>query len=315
MTQKTLLVLHSLLKAEMETLEKHFNLIRLYKEPDPEAAIRENKNNIVGIVSNHTTPVRESLIEALPNLEIISNFAVGIDNIDTACASTRNIKVTNTPDVLSDETADTGMALLLAVSKRVVEADMFTRVGRWGQGVGFPLGTSLKNKTIGIVGLGRIGKSVARKAAAFDMNVLYTGRNEKPDQPYEYVSSLEDMTLRADILMLTCPGTPDTKDLINISILEKLGPNGFIINIARGSVIKEDDLLIALSNKTIAGAGLDVYADEPHVPEALLKMDNVVLLPHIGSATFETRSQMGQLVVGNLLAHFNGEPLLSEYKN
>ena len=314
MTQKTLLVLHSLLKAEMETLEKHFTLIRLYKEPDPEAAIRENKNNIVGIVSNHTTPVREALIEALPNLEIISNFAVGIDNIDTKCAASHNIRVTNTPDVLSDETADTGMALLLAVSKRLVEADMFTRVGRWGQGTGFPLGTSLKNKTIGIVGLGRIGKSVARKATAFDMNVLYTGRSKKTDQPYEYVDSLEEMTTRADILMLTCPDTPETKGIININILEKLGAKGFIINIARGSVIKEDDLLIALRNKTIAGAGLDVYANEPNVPEALLKMDNVVLLPHIGSATFETRSQMGQLVVGNLLAHFNGEPLLSEHK-
>ncbi len=312
--KKTLLVLHSLLSAEMEQLESHFSLIRLYKEPDPEAAIRENKDNIVGIISNHTTPVKKPLIEVLPNLEIISNFAVGVDNIDLKLAADRGIAVTYTPDVLSDETADTGMALLLAVAKRVVEGDMFVRVGRWRQGGRFPLGSSLKNKTIGIVGLGRIGKSVARKAAAFDMTVLYQGRNEQPDQPYEYVADLMEIATRSDYLMLTCPGGAATQNIINLDILQALGSKGFLINIARGSVVNEEDLLIALSNKNIAGAGLDVYSSEPDVPEALMKMDNVVLLPHIGSATFETRTMMGQLVVKNILAYFNAEPLLSEYK-
>jgi len=312
--KKTLLILHSLLTAEMEQLEQHFNLIRLYKEPDPEAAIRENKDNIVGIVSSYTTPVKKSLIEVLPNLEIISNFAVGVDNIDLNFAVRRNIVVTNTPDVLSDETADTGMALMLILSKRAVEADMFVRVGQWRQGRTFPLGATLKGKTLGIVGLGRIGKSVARKAKAFDMRVLYQGRNEQPEQPYEYVSELKDLAQRSDYLMLTCPGGEATKEIVNLDILQALGSKGFLINIARGSVVKEEDLLIALSNKNIAGAGLDVYLNEPNVPEAFMKMDNVVLLPHIGSATFETRTMMGQLVVGNILAHFNAKPLLSQYK-
>lgn len=314
MKKKTILVLHSLLSEEMEQLDQHFNIIRLGKEPNPEAAIRENKDNIVGIVSNHTTPVKQPLIEALPNLEIIANFAVGIDNIDTELAKNRNIIVTNTPNVLSDETADTAMALLLATARRVVEADMFVRVGRWQQGHAFPLGTSIKHKTAGIVGLGRIGKSIARKARAFDMNVLYTGRTEQSDQPYEYVDNLFDLAEQSDVLILACPGGEETHNIINLEILQTLGSAGILINVARGSVVNEEDLLIALRNKNIAGAGLDVYAKEPHVPEEMLKMDNVVLLPHIGSATTETRGKMGQLVVGNLIAHFNGEPLLSEYK-
>jgi len=314
MMKKTLLVLQGLLQAEMEQLEGYFELIRLNREPDPEAAIRENRDNIVGIVSSHTTPVQKSLIEALPNLEIISNFAVGVDNIDLDSAKARGIVVTNTPDVLSDETADTGVALMLAVARRIVEADMFVRVGRWGQGGSFPLGTSLAEKTLGIVGLGRIGLSVARKASAFDMDVIYTARSEKAEHPYEFVADLRDLAERSDFLMLCCPGGEETQGMIDLDILQALGSHGFLINIARGSVVDEEDLLVALSNKYIAGAGLDVYAEEPEVPDALKKMDNVVLLPHIGSATFETRTKMGKLVVGNLLAHFNAEPLLTEYK-
>jgi hydroxypyruvate reductase len=310
---KTLLVLSSLLLNEMEILGQHFKVIRLNKEGDPERAIRENCDDIVGIVSSHTTPVHRSLIDVLPNLEIIANFAVGVDNVDLDCAKERGVKVTNTPDVLSDETAVTGLSLMLAVTRRVVEADMFVRVGKWPT-TRFPLGTSLSKKTIGIVGLGRIGQSVAKKAEAFDMDVIYYGRGKKDDQPYEFVPDLKRLAERSDVLMLCCYGGPETKNIITYDILESLGKKGFLINISRGSVVNEDDLLQALANKKIAGAGLDVYANEPHVPEGLLKMDNVVLLPHVGSATFETRTKMGQLVAGNILAHFNGDKLLSEYE-
>lgn len=295
---------------QMETLEQHFDVIRLWRERDPDALLRARKNDIVAIASVYFMPVSRTLIEALPNLEIIAQFAVGYDNIDIAAAKERGIRVTNTPDVLTDDTADTALALLLAVSRRVCEGDMYVRVGKWLNGA-MPLGRSLKGKTAGIVGMGRIGQAIAARCAAFGMKIVYQGPRKKDDMPYTYEPDLKKLAEVSDYLILACPGGDDTRHMVHEPILEALGPDGFLINISRGSVVHEEDLVKALLGKKIAGAGLDVYAREPHVPEELVKMDNVVLLPHVGSATVETRAVMGELVIENLLAHFAGNPLLT----
>lgn len=304
---RTILAIGSLLPAEMDALDKHFDVIRLFKEVDPEGTLQARRMDIVGLVSTYVTPVRANLIEALPNLEIISQFGVGTDNIDLPLAKSRGIAVTNTPDVLTNDTADTALALLLAVTRRVCEGDMYVRVGKWLNGP-MPLGTSMFGKRVGIVGLGKIGLAIARRCEAFGMTVSYNGRTKK-DVPYEYFSDINAMAQNSDILILACSGGEGTKNLVDNSVLKSLGPRGILINVARGSVVDEAALLDALASQTIAGAGLDVFASEPHVPKALVSMDNVVLLPHVGSATIETRTIMGKLVIENLLAHFDGKPL------
>ena len=311
--KRTVLALQPLLTHEMDALEQEFNVLRLWESQKPESVIRDHSHEIVGILSTYNgSGVSKRLMEALPNLEIIAQFGVGYDNIDLVAAQERDIVVTNTPDVLTDDTADVALFLMLNVARRAVEADMFVRVGRWHSGA-MPLSTSISGKTVGIVGLGNIGQAIAQRAAAFNTKVIYHSRTKK-DVAYTYYESLKEMAVAADFLILACAGGDETKHLINYEILDALGAEGFLINIARGSVVKEDDLLIALRNKSIAGAGLDVYADEPNVPVEMIKMDNVVLSPHVGSATVETRSKMGQLVIDNLMAHFNGQPLLTPIK-
>ena len=311
MTQAALIMGNLILPEELAQLEGQFDLIRLWKEEDPEALLQERKEDITAIVGMHYVPISKTLIESLPNLKIISTFSVGTDHIDLEAAKAANVKVTNTPDVLCQETADTGMALLLAVARRVPEGDMYVRVGKWLNGP-MPLGVTLAGKTIGIVGLGGIGSKVAKRCDAFDMNVVYYGPREKKDYSYKYYDDVTAMAQDCDFLMLTCPGGPETENLIDANVLDALGPKGILINIARGTVVDEPALIQVLQNGTIAAAGLDVYRNEPHVPPEYISMDNVVLLPHIGSATVETRSVMGQLVVDNILAHFGGKPLITE---
>lgn len=311
--KRTVLALQPLLTHEMDILEQEFNVLRLWEDQEPERVIIQHSQEIFAILSTYNgSGVSKRLMAALPNLEIIAQFGVGYDNIDLVAAGERDIVVTNTPDVLTDDTADVALFLMLNVARRVVEADMFVRVGRWHSGA-MPLSTSISGKTVGIVGLGNIGQAIAQRAAAFNMKVVYHSRTKK-DVAYTYYKDLKEMAEAADFLILACAGGDETKHLINYEILDALGANGYLINIARGSVVKEDDLLIALRNKSIAGAGLDVYADEPNVPEEMIKMDNVVLSPHVGSATVETRSKMGQLVIDNFLAHFDGQPLLTPIK-
>lgn len=311
--KKTVLALQPLLENEMKQLEGGYNVIRLWEANDPVAVIEKHANDVQAILSTYNSGgVSERLMSALPNLEVIAQFGVGFDNIDLKAASERGVAVTNTPDVLTDDTADVAMFLMLNVARRAVEADMFVRVGRWKSGA-MPLSTSISEKTVGVVGLGNIGKAIAQRAAAFNTNVVYHSRSKK-DVSYTYYEDLEKMAEDSDFLIIACAGGPETENLINYQILNKLGANGFLINIARGSVVNEEDLLIALRNQDIAGAGLDVFANEPDVPEELIKMDNVVLSPHVGSATVETRSKMGQLVIDNLNAHFDGQSLLSPVK-
>lgn len=311
--KRTVLALQPLLEGEMDQLEQSYNVLRLWEANDPIALIKKHVYDIQAILSTYNSSgVSERLISALPNLEVIVQFGVGFDNIDLAAAKTRGIAVTNTPDVLTDDTADVAMYLMLNVARRAVEADMFVRVGRWQSGA-MPLSTSISGKTVGIVGLGQIGRAIARRSAAFNTNIVYHSRSKK-DVDYTYYEDLEKMANDSDFLIVACAGGPETQNLITHKILEALGPNGFLINIARGSVVNEDDLMIALKNQTIAGAGLDVFANEPDVPEEMVKMDNVVLSPHVGSATIETRSKMGQLVIDNLNAYFEGQPLLTPVK-
>lgn len=293
---------------QMGALVAHFKCLRPTGR-DPEQVIKGHKNDIQAITA-YLTPVHRSLIEALPNLEIIACGAVGIDHIDLEVCRARNIAVTNTPDVLSADTADIAIFLLLAVARRAVEGDACIRAGLWLQGP-LALGTTLTGKTLGIVGLGRVGQEVASRAEAFGMEVAYYGPREKTGVKYRFYADLTALAQACDFLVLTCIGGPDTYHLIDYKVLQALGPQGILINIARGAVVKEEDLLIALRNRTIAGAGLDVFENEPYVPESIRRMDNVVLTPHIGSATLETRTKMGNLAVDNLLAHFEGRPLLT----
>ncbi|MBU6235484.1 MAG: 2-hydroxyacid dehydrogenase [Alphaproteobacteria bacterium] len=310
-TQRTVLALSPLLPPEMAKLETRFKTVRLYNESDPEKALQAVKNDVVGIISNPATPVRRGLIEALPNLEIVTQFGVGVDNIDFEATRERGIAVTNTPDVLTDDTADIAVSLLLSLSRRICEADMFVRVGKWGT-TPMPLGVTPKGKTVGIVGLGRIGKAIAKRLVAFDMRVVYHGRKQKAELAWPFYSDLEKMAADCDYLVLACSGGPDTYHIVNARVLEALGPKGYLVNVARGSVVDEEALVDALVNKRIAGAGLDVYAHEPNVPDPLKTMDNVVLLPHIGSATVETRTIMGEIVLANLESHFSGKPLITK---
>ena len=303
-----LLSFHANGPATVEQLEKRFDVIKLFQSKDPEADIQKHKNDVVAINCTVGQHITRKIIESLPNLEIIATFSVGFDHIDLDAAKERDIRVTNTPHVLAAETADTGMSLLLATAKRVVEGDVYVRVGKWLNGE-LPLGTSLGNKTVGVVGLGDIGSKVAKRCAAFDMNVVYYGPREKSGYNYKYYADICEMARDCDFLILTCPGGEATANLVDTNVLDALGSKGILINIARGSVVDQPALIKALQEGGIKGAGLDVFADEPHVPQELISMDNVVLLPHIGSATVETRIVMGQLVIDNIMAHFDGKEL------
>lgn len=296
---------------QRERLERNFEVIGVKNPEDAQKIIDENQD-IVAIASIIGRPVSANLIQALPNLEVISNFGVGTDHIDLEMARKREIVVTNTPDVVTRDTADAAMAYILNTARRFVEGDIFVRVGKWLQG-GKPVGTVLWGKTVGIVGLGRIGKAVAKRAEAFDMDVAYTaGSGIKKDVSYTYYDDVKKLANACDFLVITCPATPETHHMIDKEVLQILGPNGFLINVARGSIVHTEDLIWALQNRVIAGAGLDVFENEPFVPEAFLSMDNVVLGPHMANSTEETQYLQGEMVMDNLDAYFKGESLLSK---
>lgn len=309
--KKIVLALGAMQSSEMNFLETDFQVIKLWKEKDPEAVLQSCKLDVQVILSTYNgMPVTRKIIESLPNLELIAQFGAGLNNIDIAAAKERDIAVVSTPDAPTKDTADTAMALILTTLRRVVEADMFVRIGKWSSGA-FPASTSLSGKTVGICGFGRIGQAIAKRCSAFDMKVVYNSPRQKSGLPYQYFSDLKEMASYVDILVMACIGGDTTRHIANLSVFKALGSKGYFINIARGSVCNTEDLLVALSNRDIAGAGLDVFESEPSVPPALISMDNVVILPHIGGGTVEARAEMGQLVIANIQAHFKGEPLLS----
>jgi lactate dehydrogenase-like 2-hydroxyacid dehydrogenase len=254
--------------------------------------------------------VESSLMQRLPSLEIVSSFGVGYDNIDAKWAGAHGIVVTNTPDVLTEEVADTAIGLLLCTVRQFPQAERYLRAGKWPQG-DYPLSQSLHDRTVGVVGMGRIGKAIARRLDAMRVPVVYHTRRAQPDVPYRHYPSLTDMARDADVLLVITPGGAATRNLINAEVLDALGPNGILINMSRGSVVDEPALIKALQERKILSAGLDVYANEPQVPAELIAMDHVVLFPHVGSASIHTRRAMEQLVVDNLVAWKGGKPPLT----
>jgi lactate dehydrogenase-like 2-hydroxyacid dehydrogenase len=262
-------------------------------------------------VSSVTDRVDSGLMARLPRLEIVSTFGVGYDHIDAAWAGAHGIVVTNTPDVLTEEVADTALGLLLCTAREFVEAERYLRAGKWLQ-KGYPLSkATLRDRTVGLVGMGRIGKAIARRLDAMSVPVVYHARNKAADVAYRHYPNLIEMARAVDVLLVIVPGGAQTKNLIGREVLEALGPDGILINMARGSVVDEPALIKALQDRTILTAGLDVFAREPEVPAELIAMDHVVLFPHLGSASIYTRTQMDQLVVDNLLAWAAGKPPLT----
>ena len=265
---------------------------------------------IRGLVQGGGTVTPTELLDALPELEIISVFGVGYDGVPIEYCRKRGLKVTNTPDVLTDDVADVAVGLVLMTGRGFGKAERFVRSGEWEKR-GPELTTKLGGRTAGILGLGRIRKAIATRLAAMGMKIAYTGRKAQADVPWRFVADLKALAAEADFLIVACPGGPATRNLVDAGVLAALGKKGTIVNIARGSIIDEPALVRALEDGAIKGAGLDVFADEPHVPKPLLSMDNVVLLPHVGSATNETRKAMGDLCKANLDAWFAGRPLLT----
>jgi lactate dehydrogenase-like 2-hydroxyacid dehydrogenase len=269
---------------------------------DKQTFLREYGARIRGLVQGGGTVTPTALLDALPALEIVSVFGVGYDGVPVDYCRQRGLKVTHTPDVLTDDVADVAVALALMTVRGFVQADRYVRAGEWPKR-GFPLTARLGGRTAGILGLGRIGKAIAQRLSAMGVQIAYTGRKPQ-DVPWRYVPDLAELARVADVLIVACPGGPATRNLVDARILEALGPEGVIVNIARGSIIDEPALVRALRDGTIKGAGLDVFVDEPNVPAELFALDNVVLLPHVGSATRETRQAMGDLCKANLDAWF-----------
>lgn len=265
--------------------------------------------NVRAIVPLGGTQLSTAQLAAFPKLEIISVMGVGYDGVPVAWCKERGIRVTNTPDVLTDDVADIAVALVLMTSRRLVESNRFLHASQWIGGA-FPLAHALHGKVAGILGLGRIGKAIAQRLEAHGMKIAYHGRSPQ-NVPWSYFDDLKALAAASDFLIIACPGGPETLGLVNADVLAALGPKGTLINIARGSVVDEKALITALEAGTIRNAGLDVFEDEPRVPASLLACERAVLLPHVGSATHETRRAMAQLVIDNLAAHFAGRELLT----
>src|SRR5262247_2445803 len=289
-----------------------FNLVKFSDAKDRDKFFAERAPHVRGIAVAATAErVDGAFMTRFPRLEIVSSFGVGYDHVDAVWAGAHGITVTNTPDVLTEEVADTALGLLLCTAREFPQAERYLRAGKWLK-KNYPLSkATLRDRTVGMVGMGRIGQAIARRLAAMQVPVVYHSRRPAAGVPYRHYPKLIDMARDVDVLMVTTPGGPETKNLINAEVLAALGPDGILINMARGSVFDEDALSKALKNKTIMAAGLDVYLRGPEVPAELIAMENVVLFPHLGSASVATRDKMDQLVVDNLLAWAAGKPPLT----
>lgn len=294
-----------------DQLSKRFNLYRLWTLPNQTQFFSDNARAVRAVVGNAAAGADAGLIDALPSLEIVSSYSVGLDKIDLGKCKEKGIRVTNTPDVLTDDVADLALGLMLSVLRRIPQCDRYVRSGSWVKG-DFRLTTRFSGKRVGIIGLGRIGAAIAKRAEAFDCPIAYFSRTKKADSPYTYYPSVVELASNSDILVVACALTEETRHIVNREVMEALGPKGVLINIGRGPHVDEPELVSALSDGRLGGAGLDVFENEPHVPEELFKLDNAVLLPHVGSGTVETRIEMANLVLNNLEAHFSGKPLLTQ---
>ena len=294
----------------IERLKKEFTLHDFVNPTDPDKLLDEIGPSLRGILAGGMKGANANLINRLEKLEIIVSFSVGFDATDVAAAQARGVIVTHTPEVLTGDVADLAMTFILMAPRRIGEAERFLRQGKWRQGR-MDLGTTVRGKRLGILGLGRIGKAVARRAEVFGLNIGYHDIKPMGDLPYRSYPTLIELAAASDILLVACEGGRATRGLVDAAVLEALGPSGFLINTARGSIVDQPALVRALCDGRIAGAALDVFDGEPEVPAELLALENVILTPHIASSTHETRRAMADLVYDNLRAHFDGKPVLT----
>ena len=309
MPKPEILITGSLMPLVHEQLSEAYTTHSLPAGDGADDVLNAVADEIRGIAGSPARGIGANLMDRLPRLEIIANYGVGYDNIDVPHAAARNIIVTNTPDVLSEEVADAAIGLMIMTARELSAAERWLRAGKWKKGYPLTRGT-LRGKRLGIFGLGRIGRAIALRAQAMGMEICYHNRTRVRDVPYPYCSSLRELASHCDVLLCAAPGGEATRGLINADILQALGTEGIFINIGRGTTVDEPALVAALQDRTIMAAGLDVFENEPHVPQELMDMDHVVLLPHIASASVHTRNAMAQLLVDNLIGWFeNGAPL------
>jgi lactate dehydrogenase-like 2-hydroxyacid dehydrogenase len=291
-------------------LESTWRVHRYHEAADRGALLASLADACEVVVTSGGRGCEAAVMEALPKLKLVSCFGVGVDAIDLGHARANGIAVTNTPDVLTDDVADLAVALMLASLRQVVAADRWVRDGSWVARGAMPLTTAVAKRRVGIVGLGRIGQAIATRCAAFGTEIGYHGPNRK-DVPYAYYADAVEMARWADVVVAACPGGPATKGIVSRTVLEALGPTGHFVNIARGSVVDQPAMVALLRSGGLGGAALDVFDDEPNVPQALIDVPRVVLQPHHASGTHETRAAMGRLTLDNVAAHFAGRPLLT----
>ena len=310
--KRELLVVGPMYPPTLAALDATYATHKLWQAPDRDAFLASLADRIDAAATSGVHGMNAATMDKLPKLKIISHFGVGVDSIDVDAAKQRGITVTNTPEVLNADVADLAIALLLAAVRRIPMGDRYVRSGKWLKGP-MPLSETLQGKTLGIVGLGRIGREIAKRAQSFGLKIAYQGPNRKSDVSWPYFADPVALAKEVDFIVASCPGGEATRGIISRAVIDALGPKGVFVNISRGSVADEAALVEALKEGRLGGAGLDVFVNEPRVPEALLGLDNVVLQPHVGSATHPTRLAMGQLVVDNLAAYFAGQPLKTPY--
>jgi lactate dehydrogenase-like 2-hydroxyacid dehydrogenase len=301
----------ALLPTVMGEMRRHFTVHHV--DDYPVSLEGDLRGRIRGLATEANRGARRELLAMLPKLEIVSLFGVGLDLVDLAAMHERNLPVTNTPGMVGREVADLAIGMMLASARQIVFADRFVREGKWKQGP-LPLGRSVHGKTMGIVGLGEIGRAIAERAVAFGMRVAYHGPRRKPDAPYSYASDLVAMARESDFLMVACKGGPETRHLVSADVIAGLGAGGTLINVARGSVVDEAALIAALKSGALGFAALDVFENSPNIDPEFLTLPNLILQPHQGSAARETRETMGLQMVENLRAHFEGRPLPTQVK-
>ncbi|NND92920.1 MAG: 2-hydroxyacid dehydrogenase [Granulosicoccus sp.] len=307
----TLLLMGPLLPSIMAALDSSYQVHRYWEAADTAALLNDIGGDCTGVVTDGGRGVEAAVLEKLPRAGIVSVFGVGVDAVDLDYCRQHGIAVSNTPDVLSDDVADMAVALALAVSRQLVVGDQYVRAGRWPVDGAMPLTRRVMGKRAGIYGMGSIGLALARRLEGFGMPVSYCNRSPRSDSSHRFIASLEELAAAVDYLFITAAATPDTNGSVNAAVLRALGSDGYLINVSRGTLVDEPELVSCLRDGVIAGAGLDVFAHEPSVPSALLALDNVVLQPHNASGTWETREAMGKLVLDNLAAYFNEQSLLT----
>lgn len=310
MNESPILLMAPLHGPTQEKLESRHTVHRLWEAPDAGALIASLADTCRVVVTTGGKGIDAATMARLPKLALVACFGVGVDAIDLGYCRKHGVAVTNTPDVLTDEVADLALALLLATVRRIPYGDRFVREGRWLKG-GMPLTQSLRGRKVGIVGLGRIGAAIGRRCEPFGTTIGWHGPRAKPGVGWQYFDDVIELARWADVLIAACPGGPETHRLISRAALEALGPEGIFVNIARGSVVDQAALVELLGKGKLGSAGLDVFDDEPNVPQALIEMENVVLQPHMGSATHATRTEMGRLVLENVAAWSEGKPLVT----